>query len=61
MWFLASNPSFTEKCSAHREIQRSLKHLHPTYRHGIEYRFNNAVVHNQWRFNTVCIYISIMY
>jgi hypothetical protein len=55
MRFLTTKTSFTKQCSANREIQKSLKHLNPAYRHGIEYRFKNGVVHNQWRFNTVCI------
>jgi hypothetical protein len=33
--------------------------LEPTYRSGIEYQFNNAVVHNTWYFDTVCIYILV--
>jgi hypothetical protein len=38
-----------------------LNQLEPTYRSGIEYQFNNAVVHNTWYFDTVCIYILVMY
>jgi hypothetical protein len=42
--FLTSaTATLTEQCSAHREIQRSLKKLLRSYRHGIEYRFNNGV------------------
>jgi hypothetical protein len=73
--FLTSaTTTFTEQCSAHREWQthgnqwqparggqRSLKKLHRSYRHGIEYRFNNEVLDNQWRFTTVriCLFLCL--
>lgn len=60
--FLTSaTATLTEQYSAHREIQRSLKKLLRSYRHGIEYRFNNEVLDNQWRFTTVriCLFLFL--
>jgi hypothetical protein len=45
---------FVHECMLHREVQRSIKFVDPTFRTGFEYRINNEVSHNFIPFLMVC-------